>query len=153
MSTKLAQRQSSTDYGQRSLDPARYRRAGTEAMAVERAAGRLYSVANGVGDGEAYTVDLATGACECPDAHWRSETVCKHAIRASLVDVYPARKARSALAARVIAFANEHGCASGTRGCNGPFRAHDDGLLPCPACCDAVRLPGVNGMDIWEVTC
>ena len=113
MSTKAAKRQSSTDYDHdhdRALDPARYRRAGTEAMAVERAADRLYSVANGDGDGEAYTVDLATSACECPDARWRSETACKHAIRASFVDVYRGRKTRSALAARVIAFAIANPC-------------------------------------------
>ena len=152
MSTKPAQRQSSTDYDHdhdRSLDPDRYRRAVTEAMAVERAADRLYSVSNG--DGEAYTVDLALGACTCPDWQYRGGgpegVVCKHTLRAALVDVYRAQKARSALAARVIAFANEHGCASGTRGCNEPFRAHDDGLLPCPACIDSIRSGGVDEMD------
>ena len=158
MSTETAEavKSGSTDDDHRSLDPDRYRRAVTEAMAVEQAADRLYSIANGpggAGDGEAYTVDLATGACECPDWQYRgAEWVCKHALRAALVDVYRHRKARSALAARVIAFANEHGCPAATRGCNGPFRAHDDGLLPCPPCCDAVRSAGVDEMDVWEVT-
>jgi len=130
------------------IETGRYRRAVREEMTAEPEADRLYRVANG--DGETYTADLATGACECPDCEYRPETACKHCLRACLVDVYQHRKARSALAPRVIAFANEHGCEAS--GCNGPFLTSDDGLLPCPVCCSAVRSEGVDEYDVWMVT-
>jgi hypothetical protein len=130
------------------VEAGRYERACIETMTTERAADRLYRV---VHDGSTYDVDLEGGACTCADHQFRGdEHLCKHALRAALVDVYRHRKARSALAARVIAFANEHGCEAS--GCNGPFLAGDDGLLPCPACCDAVRSEGIDEFDVWQVT-
>jgi hypothetical protein len=131
------------------IEAERYERGVREEMSVEHEADRLYRVANG--DGETYTADLATGACECPDAEYRGdEYVCKHVVRAALIAVYQHRKARSELGARTIEYANEHGCEAS--GCNGPFLASDDGLLPCPTCCDAVRSEGVDEFDVWQVT-
>jgi len=155
MSTKTAEWQSSNDdehdYGDRSLDPARFERAVTGTMTAERVADRFYHVRNG--GGETYDVDLESGGCTCPDWQYRGAAyACKHAIRAALIDVYQGRKARSAFAARVIAFTSELGCATDTRGCNGPFLAGDDGLLPCTTCCETVRSDGVDEFDVWEVT-
>ena len=147
MSTKTSTVENS--HGTRSIEAGRFDRAVTSAMDIDRVADRLYRVATESGT---YDVDLVSGACTCPDwQYWDDLYVCKHAIRAALVDVYRARKARSALAARVIAFAIANDCPAATRGCNGPFRAHDDGLLPCPTCCDAVRSAGVDEFDVWKI--
>lgn len=58
------------------------------------------------------------------------------------------------LAALSVAAAIETGCPSAGHGgrCRGPVRASDDGGLPCPSCCDAVRSSDTDEWDIWEAT-
>ena len=69
-----------------SIESGRYTRAITENMTVERVAERFYEVHSQ--SGNTYEIDLQTGACTCPDCEQRGEQyVCKHAIRASLVEV------------------------------------------------------------------
>ena len=152
MSSKTAETVSSIDTptttpGAAAIEARRYGRAVTDRMTVERVADRLYRVTNG--DGEGYDVDLATGACSCPDAEYRGDRfVCKHAVRAALVEVF-ANTVSTELVARVVAHACEHGCPVDGHGgeCPGPLGGTR--ALPCPTCCDAVRSPGVDEFDVW----
>ena len=117
-------------------------------MAVERVADRFYSVVNG--DGEAYDVDLESGACTCPDWQYRGGTedvVCKHALRAALVEGF-AHTVSTELVARVIAFAHEQGCPVDGWGCGGPVSPGRDGF-PCATCVDALRTDGVSDWEVW----
>ena len=68
-----------------SIESGRFERAVTEAMTVEQIADRFYEVHSQ--SGSTYEIDLQTGACTCPDCQQRGEQyVCKHTIRASLVE-------------------------------------------------------------------
>ena len=130
------------------IERGRFRRASIEAMDVEREGDRLYRVTH---DGESYHADVENGGCTCPDAEYRGEKfVCKHAIRAALAEVF-ANTVSSELVARVVAFAREQGCPVDGHGgrCEGPLGR--TGSLPCPTCCDAVRSPGVDEFDVWQL--
>ena len=89
------------------------------------------------------------GACSCPDHEYRGDQyVCKHAVRAALVEGF-ANTVSTELVARVVAHAREHGCPVDGHGgeCPGPLGGTQS--LPCPTCCDAVRSPGVDEFDVW----
>ena len=129
------------------VEAGRFDRAVREAMITERVADRLYRVTNVEDDGKGYDVDLETGACSCPDAEYRPEYVCKHAIRAALVEVF-ANTVSTELVARVVGYAREpdHGCPHGHDFCDGPVGPR----LPCPGCMDAVRSEGVDEWVVWQ---
>ena len=124
----------------RTIEPGRFDRAVTEPMDAERVCDRMYRVTH---DGGIYDVDLESG-CSCPDHEYRGDQyVCKHVIRAALVEVF-ANTASTELVARVAAHAREHGCPVDGHGgqCPGPLGGTR--TLPCPTCCDAVRSDGVD---------
>jgi hypothetical protein len=130
------------------IETGRFERAVTSSMDVSRVADRLYAVTNG--DDKTYTVDLATGVCDCPDAQYRGDQfVCKHAIRASVVETF-AHTVSTELVARVVRHAREHSCPVDGHGgnCPGPLGGTDQ--LPCPTCCDATRSDGVDEYDVWR---
>ena len=132
--------------GTRSIEAGRFDRAVTTEMDVSRVADRLYHVTTESG---AYDVDLESGACSCPDWQYRGDQlVCKHAVRAALVEVF-ANTVSTELVARVVAHAREHGCPVDGHGgeCPGPLGGTRS--LPCPTCYDAVRSPGVDEFDVW----
>ena len=74
--------------------------------------------------------------------------MCKHAVRAALVEVF-ANTVSTELVARVVAFARDQDCPVDGHGgrCEGPLGR--TGSLPCPTCCDTVRSPGVDEFDVW----
>jgi hypothetical protein len=152
MSTEPADSVSSIDTSRATaatpaVEDGRFDRSIREDMTGEAIADRLYRVANG--DGEVYDVDLATGACSCPDAEYRGEQyVCKHFIKAALVETF-ANTVSTEPVARVVAFTRDHGCPVDGHGgrCKGPLGR--TGSLPCPTCCDAVRSPDVDEFDVW----
>jgi hypothetical protein len=130
-----------------SIEANRFERAVTEPMSVERMADRLYRVTTESGE---YDVDLRAGACSCPDAEYRGDRyVCKHAVRAVLVEVF-ANTVSTELVARVVAFARDQGCPVEGHGgdCTGLFGG--TGALPCPTCCDAARSPTTDEYDVWN---
>ena len=146
MSTTDHAVENSTGTQTASIEADRFERAVTESMSVERTADRLYSVATESGS---YDVDLRTSACSCPDAGYRGDRyVCKHAVRAALVEIF-ANMVSTELVARVVAFARDQGCPVDGHGgrCEGPLGR--TGSLPCPTCCDTVRSPGVDEFDVW----
>jgi hypothetical protein len=149
MASKTAAHKSAT----RKVESGRYERAITEGMAVEARTEWLYDVTNqdsSAGNPSTYTVDLESPSCDCYDFAERGDRLlCKHIIRAAVVDVYRIGTVRSRTIAQVVRYGNDHGC-SGR--CNGVFQASDDGLLPCPLCCDAARSPGVDEYDVWALT-
>ena len=148
MSTTNAAVENSTGSKTASIELERFERAVTEPMSVERTADRLYTVTTESGE---YDVDLRTGACSCPDAEYRGDQyVCKHAIRAALVEVI-ANTVSTELAARVVAFTRDQGCPVGGHGgrCKGPLGR--TGSLPCPTCCDATRSEETDEFDVWKL--
>lgn len=132
-----------------SIESGRFGRAVTEDMTTKRVADRFYRVHSQ--SGNTYEVDLQTGACTCPDCEQRGERfVCKHAIRASLVEII-ANTVSTPTVAKVAGYARDpdHECPTGGHGgeCAGPLAGN--GELPCPTCCDATRTEGVDEYDIW----
>ena len=132
-----------------SIESGRYTRAITENMTVERVAERFYEVHSQ--SGNTYEIDLQTGACTCPDCEQRGEQyVCKHAIRASLVEII-ANTVSTRPVATVAGYARDPETDCPTEGhggdCAGPLAGN--GELPCPSCCDATRSPGVDEYDVW----
>jgi hypothetical protein len=116
-----------------------------EDLGVEREADRFYRVSH---DEETYRADVENGGCTCPDFEYRgSEYLCKHVLKAALVEVF-ANTVSTRLVARVVRFAREQGYPVGTTGCNGPTAAADAVPIPCPECVESVRIDGVSE---WEV--
>jgi hypothetical protein len=107
-------------------------------MTAERVVDRFYEVHSQ--SGNTYEIDLQTGACTCPDCQQRGERyVCKHAIRASLVEII-AEGVTTRPVAKVAGYARDpdHECPTEGHGgeCAGPLSGN--GELPCPIC-DARR--------------
>jgi len=118
-------------------------------MTTERVADRFYEVHSQ--SGNTYEIDLQTGACTCPDCEQRGDRfVCKHAIRASLVEII-AKGVTTRTVAMVAGYARdpEHDCPVEGHGgeCAGPLAGN--GELPCPTCCDATRSESVDEYDVW----
>ena len=131
------------------IESGRFARAVTEDMTVERVADHFYEVHSQ--SGSTYEIDLRTGACTCPDCERRGDRfVCKHAIRASLVETI-AEGVTTPTVATVAGYARdpEHGCPTGGHGgdCTGPLAGN--GHLPCPSCCDATRSARTDEFDVW----
>jgi hypothetical protein len=108
-------------------------------MTVEGVADRFYEVHSQ--SGSTYEIELQTGACTCPDCQQRGDQyVCKHTIRASLVETI-AEGVTTRPVAKVAGYARDpdHGCPTEGHGgeCAGPLAGN--GRLPCPTCCDATR--------------
>ena len=120
-------------------------------MTVERVADRFYEIHSQ--SGNTYEIDLQTGACTCPDCQQRGDQyVCKHTIRASLVEII-ANGVTTRTVAKVAGYARdpEHGCPVEGHGgdCAGPLAGN--GHLPCPTCCDATRSARTDEFDVWMV--
>ena len=148
MSTTDHAVENSTGSKTASIEATRFERAVTEPMAVERTADRLYTVTTESGE---YDIDLRTGASSCPDAEYRGDRyVCKHCIRAALVEVI-ANTVSTELVARVAAFTRDQGCpVDGHSGrYEGPLGR--TGSLPCPTCCDATRSEDTDEFDVWKL--
>jgi hypothetical protein len=133
-----------------SIESGRFERAVTEAMTVERVADRFYEIHSQ--SGNTYEIDLQTSACTCPDCQQRGDQyVCKHAIRASLVETI-ANGVTTRTAAKVAGYARdpEHECPTGGHGgdCAGPLAGN--GHLPCPTCCDATRSEETDEYHVWN---
>ena len=133
-----------------STESGRFERAVTEAMTVERVADRFYEIYSQ--SGSTYEIDLQTGACTCPDCQQRGDQyVCKHTIRASLVEII-AEGVTTRTVAKVAGYARnpEHKCPTGGHGgdCAGPLAGN--GELPCPACCDATRSARTDEYHVWN---
>ena len=114
-------------------------------------ANRFYKVDSQ--SGNTYEIDLQTGACTCPDCQKRGEQyVCKHAIRASLVEIITTGVTTRTIA-QVAGYARDpdYGCpAEGYGGeCAGPLAGNGE-LLPCPTCCDATRTEDLDEYDVWN---
>ena len=95
------------------IESGRFERAITEAMTVERVADRFYNVHSQ--SGNIYEIDLQTGACICPDCQQRGDRyVCKHAIRASFVEII-AEGVTTRPVAKVAGYARDpdHSCPTG----------------------------------------
>ena len=132
-----------------SIESGRFARAVTEDMTTERVADHFYKVHSQ--SGNTYEIDLQTGACTCPDCEQRGEKyVCKHTIRASLVEIIT-EGVTTRTVAKVAGYARDpdHGCpADGHSGeCAGPLVAN--GELPCLTCCDATRIEDFDEYDVW----
>jgi hypothetical protein len=132
------------------IESGRFERAVSEAMTVERVAERFYEIHSQ--SGSTYEIDLQTGACTCPDCQQRGEQyVCKHAIRASLVEVV-AEGVSTPTVAKVAGYARdpEHTCPTEGHGgeCAGPLAVA--GELPCPTCCDATRSEETDEYHVWN---
>ena len=133
-----------------SIESGRFERAVTGAMTVEQIADRFYEVHSQ--SGSTYEIDLQTGACTCPDCQQRGDQyVCKHTIRASLVEVV-AEGVSTPTVAKVAGYARDpdHSCPTeGHSGdCAGPLAGN--GHLPCPTCCDATRSEETDEYHIWN---
>ena len=133
-----------------SIEIGRFARAVTEEMTTERVADCFYEVHSQ--SGNTYEIDLQTGACTCPDCEKRGERyVCKHAIRASLVEII-ASGVTTRTVAMVAGYARDpdHECPAKGHGgeCAGPLAGN--GHLPCPTCCDATRSKGIDEYDVWN---
>ena len=131
------------------IESGRYTRAVTEDMTVEQIADRFYEVHSQ--SGSTYEVDLQTGACTCPDCERRGDRyVCKHAIRAGLVETI-ANSVSTRTVAKVAGYARnpDHDCPTEGHGgdCAGPLAGN--GHLPCPSCCDATRSARTDEFDVW----
>ena len=118
-------------------------------MTVERVAERFYEIHSQ--SGSTYEIDLQTGACTCPDCQQRGDQyVCKHAIRASLVETV-AEGVTTRTVATVASYARDpdHDCPTEGHGgdCAGPLAGN--GELPCPTCCDATRSPTTDEYHVW----
>ena len=133
-----------------SIESGRFERAVTEAITVEQIADRFYEVHSQ--SGSTCEIDLRTGACTCPDCEQRGDQyVCKHAIRASFVEVV-AEGVSTPTVAKVAGYARDpdYSCpAEGHSGdCAGPLAGN--GHLPCPTCCDATRSEDTDEYDVWN---
>ena len=133
-----------------SIESGRFARAVTEDMTTERVADRFYEVHSQ--SGTTYEIDLQTGACTCPDCEKRGEQyVCKHAIRASLVEII-ATGVTTRTVAQVAGYARDpdHDCPANGHGgeCAGPLAGN--GEFPCPTCCDATRTEDLDEYDVWN---
>ena len=131
------------------IESGRYTRAVTEDMTVEQVADRFYEVHSQ--SGSTYEVDLQTGACTCPDCERRGDRyVCKHAIRAGLVETI-ANSVSTRTVAKVVGYARnpDHDCPTEGHGgdCAGPLAGN--GHLPCPGCCDATRSARTDEYHVW----
>ena len=132
------------------IESGRFERAVTEAMTVERVADRFYEIHSQ--SGNTYEIDLQTGACTCPDCQQRGDQyVCKHAIRASLVEII-ANGVTTRTVAKVAGYARnpDHDCPTKGHGgdCAGPLAGN--GHLPCPTCCDATRSSATDEYHVWN---
>ena len=133
-----------------SIEGGRFARAVIEAMTVERVADRFYEIHSQ--SGNTYEIDLQTGACTCPDCQQRGDQyVCKHTIRASLVETI-ADGVSTPTVAKVAGYARDpdHECPTEGHGgdCAGPLAGN--GHLPCPTCCDATRSEETDEYHIWN---
>jgi len=132
------------------IESGRFTRAVTEDMTIERVAERFYEVHSQ--SGNTYEIDLQTGACTCPDCQQRGDRyVCKHAIRASLVEII-AEGVTTRTVAQVTGYARDpdHDCPTDGHGgdCAGPLAGN--GQLPCPSCCDASRSEETDEYHVWN---
>ena len=132
------------------VERGRFARAVTEDMTTERVAERFYEVHSQ--SGNTYEIDLQTGACTCPDCQQRGDRyVCKHAIRASLVEII-AEGVTTRTVAQVTGYARDpdHNCPTDGHGgdCAGPLAGN--GQLPCPSCCDASRSEETDEYHVWN---
>lgn len=128
------------------LTDARFERACTESMTVERRGPAVYDVHH---DGETYAVDLESGHCTCADCQFRG-IGCKHAERAALTALF-GDGTHTAFVARVARFARERECPNDVRGCHGPTTESDRcGGLPCQHCIESVRAPAVDEYAVWK---
>jgi len=151
MSQAHSSTESSTDTSTTtpSIESGRFARAVTEDMTVEPVAERFYEVHSQ--SSNTYEVDLQTGACTCPDCQQRGEQyVCKHTIRASLVEII-ANTVSTPTVAKVAGYARDldHDCPTEGHGgkCAGPLAGN--GELPCPSCCDATRSAQTDEYHVW----
>ena len=133
-----------------SIENGRFARAVIKAMTVERVADRFYEIHSQ--SGNTYEIDLQTGACTCPDCQQRGEQfVCKHTIRASLVEIV-AEGVTTRPVAKVAGYARDpdHSCPTEGHGgdCAGPLAGN--GHLPCPTCCDATRSEETDEYHVWN---
>ena len=125
------------------LTAARFERAVTQTMDVERRGLGVYDVHH---DGATYAVDLESGHCGCEDCKFRG-IGCKHSQRAALTAMF-GEGVQFEYVARVARFAREQGCVHEVRGCEGPTTEGPRGL-PCQNCIDAVRAPDVDEWTVW----
>ena len=105
------------------IESGRYTRAVTEDMTVEQVADRFYEVHSQ--SGSTYEVDLQTGACTCPDCERRGDRyVCKHAIRAGLVETV-ANSVSTRTVAKVAGYARnpDHDCPTEGQAATAPARS------------------------------
>lgn len=123
------------------LTAARFERAVTQEMTVERCAPGVYDVHH---DGSTYNVELESGHCGCEDCKFRG-TGCKHSQRAALAAIF-GEGVRYEFVGWVACFASEQGCVHDVRGCSGPTTVGERGY-PCPGCVEAA------GGDDWAVWC
>ena len=131
------------------VERGRFARAVTEDMTTERVAECFYEVHSQ--SGNTYESDLQTGACTCPDCEQRgNQYVCKHVIRASLVETI-ANSVSTPTVAQVAGYARDpdHDCPTNGHGgdCAGPLAGN--GELPCPTCCDATRSAHTDEYHVW----
>ena len=131
------------------IESGRFARAVTEDMTMERVADRFYEIHSQ--SGNTYEVDLQTGACTCPDCEQRGDRyVCKHAIRASLVEII-ANTVSTPTVAKVAGYARDSETDCPTEGhggdCAGPLAGN--GELPCPRCCDVTRSAHTDEYHVW----
>ena len=132
------------------VERGRFARAVTEDVTTERVAERFYEVHSQ--SGNTYEIDLQTGACTCPDCQQRGDRyVCKHAIRASLVEII-AEGMTTRTVAQVTGYARDpdHDCPTDGHGgdCASPLAGN--GQLPCPSCCDASRSEETDEYHVWN---
>lgn len=117
-------------------------------MSVEFVAPRLADVHH---DDETYRVDLAGGACECPDyQHRGDEYVCKHLVRVSVVALFVETQLTTEFVARVARHVRsaDGRCPFGVDGCHGPTAPADRPAdHPCPGC---VKAAGGNDWAVWQ---
>ena len=125
------------------LTAARFKRAVTQDMSVERRSPGVYDVHH---DGSTYAVDLESGHCGCKDCKFRG-IGCKHSQRAALAAIF-GEGVQFEFVARVARFTREQGCVHDVRGCSGPTAVGERGF-PCQQCINAVRAPDVDEWTVW----
>ena len=137
----------------RSTDPSiecgRFSRAVIKETTIKRVAERFYEVHSQLDN--TYEIDLQTGACTCPDCQQRADRyVCKHAIRASLVEII-ANGVTTRTVAKVAVARERSGAVVDVSlgGTAVGWIAGVAGDLPCPTCCDATRTENLDEFDVW----
>ncbi len=137
MSTTLDRSENGCDH----IDHARFERACTEEMDIEKIAPGMWEIQH---NGSTKTVDLQQGVCSGPDYQYRN-VICKHIIKAAII-TFHTEGVESEIVAKVVNYAHENPCPTGNaRICDGPIGPK----LPCPSCVAATTL---DEWTIWQRT-